>query len=313
MQASAARPPSHGGAAFTMLLCALLWSSAGLVTRFLETLHGFSMVFWRSLFCALTLGLFLLLRFGWSWLVQEIRAGAGLFWASALCWATMFSAYMLAFSLTSVANVLVSLALEPFVSAVLSSIFLGARIPLRTWATIACAGAGMVWIFASAWDSGQWWGSVLALLVPLAAATNWVLLQKGAQKKREMLPALCLGAALSSIFGLLGVAWAGGGLAAVQATIHGPAHDVAWLAGLGVVQLALPCALAIWASKRLPAYELAMLASLEIVFGILLAWWGAGEQPSNATIQGGSVVILALLAHEYLASKEGRVNKSGLT
>ena len=48
----------------------------------------------------------------------------------------------------------------------------------------------------------------------------------------------------------------------------------------------------------LKAPEIALLALLEVIFGILLAWVGADEVPSQTVLTGGALVIGALLANE---------------
>ena len=76
------------------------------------------------------------------------------------------------------------------------------------------------------------------------------------------------------------------------------------LALLGVVQLAIPCVLAVRCGQVLKAPELALLGLLEVIFGILLAWVGAGERPAQAVLMGGALVIGALVFNELLAWKE---------
>ncbi len=49
------KPLSHGRAVAWMVLAALLWSIAGVVTRQLDSAHSFEVTFWRSLFNALAL------------------------------------------------------------------------------------------------------------------------------------------------------------------------------------------------------------------------------------------------------------------
>jgi len=44
---------------------------------------------------------------------------------------------------------------------------------------------------------------------------------------------------------------------------------------------------------------------LEVLFGIFLAWIGAGEEPSARVISGGALVIVALVVNAY-----GMKNKS---
>jgi drug/metabolite transporter (DMT)-like permease len=52
------------------------------------------------------------------------------------------------------------------------------------------------------------------------------------------------------------------------------------------------------ASRALPASEIALLALLEVVLGVLWTWLFAGEQPGAATLLGGAVVLGALVLNE---------------
>jgi drug/metabolite transporter (DMT)-like permease len=105
-----------------------------------------------------------------------------------------------------------------------------------------------------------------------------------------MLPAILVGALVSACL-TLPFAWP------LQASLH----DIALLALLGVVQLAIPCLLVVRLSRELPAAEIALLGLLEVLFGVLWAWLGAGERPPPATLAGGSLVIAALIFNEALA------------
>jgi drug/metabolite transporter (DMT)-like permease len=77
-------------------------------------------------------------------------------------------------------------------------------------------------------------------------------------------------------------------------------RDMLLLGGLGLMQLAIPCVLAVVCARVLKAPEMSLLALLEVVFGILLAWVGAGEVPGGNVLWGGSLVIAALVANELL-------------
>ncbi|MFM8340248.1 MAG: EamA family transporter, partial [Fluviibacter sp.] len=83
------------------------------------------------------------------------------------------------------------------------------------------------------------------------------------------------------------------------------AHDLGWLAVLGLVQLALPCLLVVWLSRQLPAAEISLLALLEVVFGVAWVWLWAGEQPSFNVLIGGGMVLLALVAKEAAGLRRG--------
>ena len=82
------------------------------------------------------------------------------------------------------------------------------------------------------------------------------------------------------------------------------ATDMQWLALLGVFQLALPCTLAVWSSLVLKPHEVALLALLEVLFGITWAWWGAGEAPSPAVLGGGVLVLAALAGNEFASWRQ---------
>lgn len=280
---------SHRSAVLLMLLVTLMWSSAGVVTRHLEAARGFEITFWRSAFTAAALLLILGAMRGGA-LLPSLRGRV--IWASGVCWAIQFTAFMVALSLTTVANVLVTMSLGPLFTALFARAFLRAHIPGRTWAAIALAGVGIAWMFGlQAGAGGGLVGVVVALGVPLAAASNWCLLQKVEQGPgTDMLPAVLIGALISAV-AMLPLAWP------LQA---GP-HDLGLLSLLGVFQLAIPCMLVVRLARELPGHEIALLGQAETLLGVLWAWLFAGEHPGSAALIGGSLVLAALAANEALA------------
>ena len=276
---------THRSAVLLMLLVTLMWSSAGVVTRHLDAARGFEITFWRSAFNALALVLILGVMRGRA-LLAAMWGGA--VWGSGACWAVMFTAFMVALSLTTVANVLVTMSLSPLFTAVFARLFLRQPIPARTWWAIAVAAAGIAWMFGGQ-VGGPLLGVFVALGVPLAAASNWCLLQKVGQKG-DMLPAVLIGALISMAV-TLPLAW----------PMQAGAHDLGLLACLGVFQLALPCLLAVRLARELPSHELALLGQAETLLGVLWAWAFAGEHPGSAALIGGSLVLAALIANEALA------------
>jgi drug/metabolite transporter (DMT)-like permease len=286
---------THGRAAALMVLVTFLWSIAGVVARQLDSAASFEVTFWRSAFNALALGLAL------TWM-RGPALWRGLFhsrwpvWVSGACWSVMFTAFMLAITLTSVANVLITMALGPLITALFSRLFLRHRLALRTWLAIVVAGAGIAWMFGQGASAGSWLGIGVALAVPVAAAINWTVLQHvshGYAGAQDMLPAVLIGAVISALLTL-----------PLAAPFKASLHDVGWLAMLGVVQLAIPCLLVVRLSRVLPAPELSLLGLLEVIFGVLWAWWGAGEAPGTTALTGGALVIGALVVNELVAMRE---------
>jgi drug/metabolite transporter (DMT)-like permease len=81
-------------------------------------------------------------------------------------------------------------------------------------------------------------------------------------------------------------------------------HDLRLLALLGLVQLAIPCVLSVRCASVLKAPEIALLALLEVIFGILLAWVGANEVPAPRVLTGGALVMGALLLNEWVGWRQ---------
>ena len=285
-----------------MVLCTLMWSIAGVVTRHLDAARSFEVTFWRSLFNAAALLVALLAMRGVA-LWNDISRGGAALWFSALCWGVMYTNFMLALTLTTVATVLVTMAIAPLVTAVFARAFLQHRLPLRTWAAIGVAGVGIAWMFGRQALAGgaSMTGALVALGVPIAAAANWTLLQYTHQRhaadprieEPQMLPAVLLGALLSAAITLL-----------PAQPLSATAHDLGWLALLGVVQLAIPCLLVVRLTKVLSAPEISLLGLLEVIFGVLLAWAGAAEAPGSDALTGGALVMAALVGNEWLAMRQ---------
>lgn len=295
---------SHGRAVALMVLVTLLWSTAGVVSRHLEAARSFEVTFWRSAFNVLAL----LLALGWmrgARLWADIRAGGWALWVSGLCWMVMYTNFMLAITLTTVATVLITMSIAPLLTALFARIFLRHALPARTWGAIAVAGLGIAWMFGqqALAPGASMTGALVAIGVPIAGATNWVLLQHLHQrhaadpsvKAPDMLPAVLIGALLSAAVTL-----------PAALPFSATPHDLGLLAALGVFQLAIPCLLAVVLTRVLPAPEMALLGLLEVIFGVLLAWVGAGEAPGANALAGGALVIGALVANELFGLRGRR-------
>jgi drug/metabolite transporter (DMT)-like permease len=140
-------------------------------------------------------------------------------------------------------------------------------------------------------------GCLVALLVPIAAATHWTVVQRGHMRGDDidLVPCVLVGAVISSLATL-----------PLSFPFVASGKDVAWLGMLGLVQLAIPCTLSVICARVLKAPEVSLLALLEVIFGIALAWLGANEVPGQTVLLGGALVIGALLMNEILGWKEKR-------
>jgi drug/metabolite transporter (DMT)-like permease len=291
---------SHRRAIGLMIVAATLWSIAGVVTRHLtpslQAEGRFEVTFWRSLFAAVFVGGYFLLvrREGWRPLAAAGWPGL----VSGLMWAVMFIAFMLALTFTTVANTLLVLSLGPLITALLARAVLGVPVAPRTWAAIAAATAGILWMAtqaAPATTGGRpLAGMLIAFAVPVASAINLVTLQK-TRARVDLVPAVFLGGLISAAAVL-----------PLALPFQAAPRDLVLLAVLGFFQLGLPCMLMVVAARSLSAPEVSLLALLEVVLGPLWAWLGAGEVPAAATLTGGALVLAALVLNELAALRGGR-------
>ncbi len=282
-----------------MVAVTMMWSIAGVVTRQLSQAQSFEITFWRSFFTLLSLLVILPAWQGWG-VFRRIAWRRPSLWLSGICWSVMFTAFMVALTLTTVANVLVTMAAGPLLTALVARVFIGHRMPFRTWAAIVLAGIGIAWMYGrqllgAGSNESLLLGSLVAFCVPIAGAVNWTVVQRSQAHggQVDLVPAVLLGAVISTLVTL-----------PLAFPLAATASDIGWLAMLGLVQLAIPCLLSVICARVLKAPEVSLLALLEVIFGILWAWLGAGEAPGRPVLIGGSLVIGALVFNELLGWRE---------
>ncbi len=282
----------HRTAIFWMVAAALMWSLGGVVSRHLESSEGLEITFWRSTFAALTVLTWFVLRgasVGQGGPLAVLAQGGKAVWISGAMWAVMFTCFMLALTLTKVANVLIVQSLAPVCTALLAWFVLRKRVEARTWVAIALAALGIVTMYAvdvSGLGGRHVAGVLIALFVPFASAVNWVVLQR-AGKNVDMSVSVLVGGTISALVCL-----------PFALPLQLSVHDLSLLAFLGVVQLGIPCVLVMYVARHVSAPEAALLGLLEVVFGILLTWAFGAERPGMATLIGGSAVLAALVFNE---------------
>jgi len=293
--------PSHKVALLLMIIAPTMWSTAGVLSRHLESARGFEVSFWRSFFAAI----FVALVLAWQHkanLGKKIIALGPYGLASGFMWAAMFTCFMLALTMTTVANALIVESFAPLLTAIFAWIFLAEKIPRRTWLAIFVAFAGMLWMFVDGFsklDARGLIGVMLALCVPFAVAANVIILKKGGQHV-DLIPAVLVGGLLSAVLML-----------PFALPFSASTHDLIILATLGVFQLGLPCMIMVHAAKGLTAPEISLLSLLEVVLGPFWVWLAIGEEPAKATLLGGTVVLSALIFNEVMAFRQERLSKAG--
>lgn len=285
-----------------VFLAALCWSLGGVLERFVSAEDPWTIIFWRSFWAASTLMAYMLWRDGirGTWQLF-IRMGVpGLI--VACCFMIATSAFVVALSYTTVANVLLMQAGGPLFAALLAFLLYGERVAPSTWFAIFA-----VLIGVGVMVSGSFTGNVspigdgLALAIVLVFSIATVLTRRYADVR--MTPAMCLGTMLAGI------------LAATQtSTVMVSAADMGFLFAFGAINLGLGLALFATGARMIPAAYAALLATFETLLGPVWVWLAHGEVPSVQTLIGGAIVFGALLAYIALQfRKMSRPMKPGVT
>ncbi|MGF1626782.1 MAG: DMT family transporter [Alphaproteobacteria bacterium] len=271
---------------------ALIWSSGGLIVRLLDSADNWTIIFWRSVSACLFLALFLAARDGRQAVglfrrmgLPGMVVGAG-FACASIC-------FVVALSLTTVAETLMIMSSAPLMAALLGRIVIGEVIRPLTWATIAAVMGGIALMVSGSQGEGSLLGSGFALLSTLGYSAAVVTTRRHPQIR--MTPAVCTGAAMAAL-----VALPFASPAAVTM------HDAPLLLLFGAGQLGLGMAVFVTGARLIPAAHSALTGMLETILGPLWVWLALAEQPGPLVLVGGAIVITSVLANTLVSLHHGR-------
>ena len=267
-----------------------LWSLIGIVIKYLDEMETWQLLFWRSAGMIPILALVVLWRGG-----RLLRGIGPAGVVGALGLIAAFGGGIAAIQSLPLANAVFLFSAAPLLTALIGRVVLGERVRPATWAAIALAALG-IWRMIDGADLGQGAlaGQIAALGSALGFAVFTVALRWG--KGGEMLPTVILG----GIFAMLAAALI---LTLRGAPILAPVQDMALAALMGAVLLALGMALYTTGSRVIPAGELALLSQLEVILAPVWAWLIFAETPTPATLQGGAMILAAILLNALTGAR----------
>ena len=271
----------------------LLFGFAGLFGKWL-VLPPLMIVFGRTVVAAVALALLsrfarkggpALNRFEW-----RLAAGGAVL---ALHWVAFFEAIQTA----SVAVGLLGFASFPLFVVLLEAALRQRSLRVAEWITVACVTAGLVLLVPELDLQNP---IVRGLLWGLASGFSFALLAIGnrALAGRHTANAIALwqnGCAAICLLPLV-----------VIAAVAPSARDVALLVVLGVACTALAHTLFIDSLRTLSAHTASVVAALEPVYGIALAFLLLGETPSGRTLAGAGLIVGAAIFATRRAAPETR-------
>ncbi|ODA93471.1 hypothetical protein BFX40_11735 [Mesorhizobium sp. SEMIA 3007] len=300
--ASTSSPREERVGMLLVFLSALMWSFGGTIARFITVGDSWTVIFWRSVWAAAFLLLFMTWRDGWRGMLKSFREMGLPGLAVGFCFAIASTAFVVALAYTTVANILLMQAGVPLLAALLAWALFRERVSAVTWVAIAAVIAGVAIMVSESLNGAvSPIGDGLALLIAFMFSIATVITRRFASVR--MTPATCLGTFLAA------------GFAASQAsTFTVSAGDMGFLFAFGVVNLGIGLAFFATGARLIPAAVAALLGTFEPILGPIWVWLIHSEVPSGRTIIGGAVVVTALLVHIGLEFKrQARPRRAGVT
>jgi len=267
--------------AIIVVICGLLWSTAGVGVRYMGEASGLHIVFFRSVGLLFTIFIVMAWRNKGD-LITSLRRINKMSLLAGIFLGTSFFGNIFALLHTSVANVTFLLSSSPFIAALLGWIILGERVTKRTWAAIALTSVGVSVMVSNALSGDGIIGMALALLMAVCYAVFSVIFRHG--KGSDMLPA----EAVAGIFAMLVAA------SAIN-NFYISGADLLICLTLGVFQIGLALVLFIAGSKHVPAAEMTLLTMLEVILSPIWVWLLFNEHPGYWTLVGGSTIMLGFM------------------
>lgn len=262
---------------------AVVWSTGGLIVRLIDTDDNWTIIFWRSVSACLFLALFLAVRDGRGAVGLFRRMGPpGLLVGAGFACASI--SFVVAISLTSVAECLMIMGSAPLIAAILGRIVLGEAIRPVTWLSIVAVGGGIALMVADTGGKGSLLGSAFALLSTFGYSVAVVTTRRYPQIR--MTPAVCTGAAMAAL-----VALPFADLWSVSL------HDAPLMVLFGAGQLGIGMALFVTGARAIPAAQSAIVGMLEPILGPLWVWLVIAERPVATTFIGGAIVIAGVMTN----------------
>lgn len=267
-----------------LLGCALFWSLSGVLIKLLKQsgVDGVTIACTRSLIGGLV---FLPLALRQAETLRNVHVG----WliSGVALFTLMTTTYVISNTLTGAANAIILQCTSPLWVFVLSPFLLGETARRREAVMLLLAMAGIAVIFFGnpsrelpgltiALFSGVWYGALTVVLRRLRPVAPLVV--------------ACLNTLGSGLILLPILLWNANGVP------HWTGYQTALLLIMALVQFSAPYALFSWALQRVDAPRASLIVLLETVLNPLWAFLGVGEVPPTATLIGGGMILLSVIA-----------------
>ena len=256
----------------------------------LSNIETWGMLFYRGAIPFVTVLIGLLLFYKSNFLKALMGIGyPGIFYF--ISFSACNITFLISIQNTNVANTLVMIALAPMLSAILGALFLKEAPDKKTWLAIIITFAACIYIFYDSLKLGNLYGDLFGFVTALGLACNATLARYA--KDRDLVPSAVIGKLCVAIFALFFVE-----------SFELLGKDLFYVPLMCVMCVAIPFVLVTIAPRFITGAEVNLFFLLETIFGPIWVWLVIKEQPSLETILGGTVIILTIASHSFLALKK---------
>ena len=285
----------HRAGVALVIAAAIAWSTAPFFTRLLH-LDSWTILFWRGLFGGGSIALFVIFTEGLAGARSLVALKAN-GWLVACLSAFGMVNFIPSLQLTSVANVAIIIAVQPFAAATIAWLWLREAASPRTLLASVVAFAGIVVIVSGAGTASDYRGIALAIVMVLSISLMTVVIRK--HRETSMVAAVGMSNFLASLICL----------PFARHTVPVGTNDLVILALFGVLQVGMGLTLFTLGSRYLPSGQASLIATLETPLMPFWVWLAFHELPSARAMIGGALVMGAVVL-DIMADNRARASEA---
>lgn len=259
-------------AALCLILAAILWSSGGVLIKYISW-QPMAIAGGRSLVAA---GVILLAFYRQRLTFSRTQ------WAGAVAYCSMVSTFVMATKLTTAANAILLQYTAPVYVALLGSWLLKEKTTSRDWVTIGLVFWGIVFFFLDKVSVGGMLGNFLGIVSGISFGMFVICMRK--QKNESPFGTVLLGNLMTFAISL----------PFFKASEFTTANLLA-VGFLGIFQLGLAYVLYTKAVCYVRALETTLITAIEPILNPIWVFMFLGEAPSKYALIGGAIVIGAII------------------
>ena len=263
----------------------------------LINLPSWELLFYRGLVPFICLFLFLLIYFKKKFINSFLILGMpGLLYAVLIALGN--TTFVISVQNTNVANTLIMLALTPFATAILSSIFINEHPNKRMWITIIACFFTILFIFYDSYQGNRILGDFFGLLTAILIGGSAVVVRYS--KSNDFVPSLLIAKLFTFLIPIFFIQ-------NISTSLVVNSEQLLFIITSGsLLVIALACMTI--APRYIPAYEVEIFFILETILGPIWVWLVIQEQPSTKTIIGGTFIIVIIMVHTFTELRQIKKN-----